>query len=430
MPLLDSLATRALDFHASAQPVDGSTNRFAVKLLGSRAPLDVTEIGRRIDVQNHLIDLEVVAKNVRFAGTAIDDLTVLGGMPIAEATSALTSLTPLTQGPLSPPGVPGLLGRLRGTIPIPVEVIDQLSGGVPNVDARLRITDERGQAVSTASWTVGSRTISGSAVSIPRDLLTDAALSGTTSIARVQLPVQFVELTLDALPITRYQIQASVRLSIGETSTGWIDVPPDPIPLSIPALAIPTVAVFCTANNFSGRKLIMVPTSSPLTEPGELRNVIEALQGVLNDLSETLSFLGLFVSSIRDIHTALLPGGGQAAPAFVKADGIANLQTTVLVERGLWDFNAGDHFNSVLLIGPENRTLEMFNNPDYKDREGQLDLVLDRSLIALIRRLDSASPTSVPSGAARVRRRPTDPTTTDSDSVDSFANEISSVSFQ
>ncbi len=374
--------------------------RVGVKVVPPASDLQVT------DVIDGLIDISFLTKNIRFKDATVEsalsaaslDPQVLGGMPIP--------------GLASIDGVPAMLGRLTGSVPIPADLPVRVE-----VKWSVRDSDPAHTDISSQE---------GTAFLAPDGF-------GSPEVSFV-FPPQVVELTSTlAPPAVQRFIRASVRLTSGGTSTPFIDLPD--VPVLIPALPIPTVLALFLHTNFEPRQsdddgatLIVVPSNSPLRTVQQLQPVLNTLESAVSSLSSFAGFAS-FLLGIRDLAAAL---PAQPHVQFRATDSIGNLNDITLIQRGLFenDTEAEDELSSLIFIGPAGKRVQCFNARDFDDGEGQIDITIGRQsdgnigeqLFAIVRSLHSSSPTSEPTGGEIVRVKA-------STQDDRFGDELSSLRF-
>jgi hypothetical protein len=420
---LDTALTALAQGFQIGLDASGAANRsFAAKLippigaLDDKGLLQVVDLVTATEVVNAPIDLSLITKNVRFLNTDITNPQILGGLPINDLLAI--NVGNVTTGATNPPGVPGLVGMLTGTLPLPIDVTHPETFQV-RADVRWRIA-EGSHTVSDVSWTVGGTSpLSGTGGDIqppsgrgldPVDLLFDLA---------------FTELVGGAAPIVHRTLHASLQLAAGPVSSGWIDLPP--VPLDLPAIPVPTLVVYCQNKDFQSNKLVVVPANSPLDE-STIEGALTELRDVLTPLRATSSFLGIFLDEFDTVANLIRSGNLH----FRKTNEIANLNDIDLESGWINDTEAEDELSSLVFVGPPGRRIENFNDRDFSTSEGQMDVTLRHELIALLRDTHSTSPASEPPGCVTV---PFAPHGSHWDGVDpwsditSFGDQLSSMRF-
>ena len=400
---LDSSGAANRQFVASLLPPPGSTDDGGL--------VTVTDLVTSIQITPAPVDLGWRTKDVRFQNTDIADTAILGGLPINDLLAL--NVGSVTTGATSPPGVPGLIGALAGTIPLPIEVTAPTTFPV-TVDVRWRVRDARGQVVAEVAWSLaGTPPVSGTGGDIAPPL--GRAMDALTLV----FDPFFAELVGGAPPVVQRRLEAAVRLQAAGVTTGWIDLPP--VDLPVPAILVPTIAAFFQDTNFQSHTLVVVPASSPLDQ-----DTVEAAVGTLRDtlapLAATFSFLGFFLGA-ADTVAGLLASG---SITFRKADQIANL-SDIDIGGGIFD-TAEDELSSVIVVGPPHRRVEGFNGRDFGTSEGQIDFTVGIELIVEVPNLHSASPPSDPVGHVSVPFPPAGSRFLFHD-ITSFGDELSSLRF-
>lgn len=420
---LDTALTALAQGFQIGLDTSGAANRtFVAKLvppvgaLDDKGLLQVIDLVTETEVVNAPIELSLITKNVRFLNTDITSSQIVGGLPINDLLAI--NVGNVTTGATNPPGVPGLVGMLTGTLPLPIDVTHPETFQV-RADVRWRVA-EGSHTVSDVSWTVGGAApVSGTGGDIlppsgrgldPLDLVFDLA---------------FTELVGGEAPLVHRTLHAAVQLTAGPVSSGWIDLPP--VPLDLPAIPVPTLVIYCQDKNLRSNKLVVVPASSPLDE-GTIETALTELRDVLTPLRATSSFLGLFLDEFDTVADLIRSGNLH----FRKTNEIANLNDIDLESGFFNDTEAEDELSSLVFVGPPGRRIENFNDRDFSTSQGQMDVTLRRELIAVLRDTHSASPVSEPAGCVTV---PFAPHGSHWDGIDpwsditSFGDQLSSMRF-
>lgn len=400
---LDSSGAAGGLFVASLLPPAGSTDDTGL--------VTVTDLVTSIQITPAPVDLGWRTKDVRFQNTDITDAAILGGLPINDLLAL--NVGSVTTGATSPPGVPGLIGALAGTIPLPIEVTAPATFPV-TVDVRWRVRDANGQTVAEVSWSLaGTPAVSGTGGDIAPPF--GRAMDALT----LAFDLFFAELVSGALPVVHRGLEASVRLQAAGVTTGWIDLPP--VDLAVPAILVPTIALFFQDTNFQSHTLVVVPASSPLDQ-NTVENAVGTLRDTLAPLQATFSFLGAFLGAADTVANLLNSG----SITFRKADQIANL-SDIDIGGGIFD-TAEDELSSVILVGPPHRRVQGFNGRDFGTSEGEIDFTVGIELIVQVANLHSASPASDPPGHVNVPFPPGGSRFLFHD-ITTFGDELSSLRF-
>ena len=340
------------------------------------ATVQVTEV-RMVDV-----DFELMAKGFIFATPDLDDATTTGTLPIHDLTSDPAVVTP---------GVPGLLGRLRGKMPVavPVDV-------APRLEVEWKVTDERG-----------------------RDLIAKGDAVATAGIAGTSQSVLFlpevIELVNDDDPgMTPRMVSATVTMFAGSTNVGTRTL--GPVTIQVRRLAMPTILAMFLHRNYTGYILIVLPEDTWISTLGWLTGKIQELHLVLLPFA-TNPRLGYVVEALALLHAALL---AEDHVQFRKTNEIANLNDITLAGGFFDDTEAEDEISSLLLIGPPKRAVDLFNDRSFGVFEGVFTLKTQEQLVAGVRDLHTDFPSVEPAGASLLRRGAPD---------DDFGDELSSLRF-
>ncbi|HKX84848.1 MAG TPA: hypothetical protein VJL58_11550 [Pyrinomonadaceae bacterium] len=349
---------------------------------------DVSQV-RTTEIQMVPLDLDFIGKGVIFPNANPADPTTTGPLPIQNLLTVPPSITP---------GVQGLLGKIKGNLPvaIPTDVL-------PRLDVTWQITDTAGNDMVA----------SGDA--IPSNGLNDVVLTA------LFLP-EFVELTsgLGALGTSTRRVSATVTLTAGATVVGPRTI--GPVDIIVPKLPIPTVLAMFVHKPYHGPTLIMVPADSAIPDLGGLAGQIQALQSALNPI-RTIARLAALITGLDAITTLL---NNEPHISFRKTDSISNLNDITLVQRSWYenDTEAEDELSSLFMIGPAGRAAEFFNDRGHDDGEGKFTFTVGPPLFAGIRDLHRDNPASEPLGNEIVVNHGPDGWW-----VDTFGDELSSVRF-
>jgi hypothetical protein len=427
MALEAVLTTLAQGFRVNLDSSGSAARRFVAQLApppGSEKGIQVTDLVTSTQIQNAPVDVLWRTKDVRFLNTDILNTDINGGMPVGALFPLLNPITgataqnagTVTEGPAAPPGVPGLIGALTGTIPLPIEVTTPTTFPV-TVDVRWRIRDENGHVVADVTWSLGGMPpVSGTGGDIAPP--PGRALDALTLVFNLV----FTELTGSVSPTLRRSLVASIRLEASGISTGWIDLPQ--IDLEVPAIPVPVLAIFGQDPDFRSNKLVVVPASSPL-DRNTVATAVDTLRGTLDPLRATFSFLGVFLDSAALIADLL----GEGNVTFRKSDQISNLNDIDLESGWFDDTEAEDELSSLLLLGPPRRSIECFNARGFDTDEGEMVLFAGIELIAKVANLDSASPASEPPGRVAVPVTPAGTRWPFWSDITTFSDEFSSIRF-
>jgi hypothetical protein len=226
---------------------------------------------------------------------------------------------------------------------------------------------------------------------------TDTAANLAKSLqATVLVLPDFVELVRDAtaLPIKTRYVTASVTLSVGKGGPRErIKLPLLRYPITVPAIPIPTLAVFFAKRNLgvdvngelqSGDQfaLIVVPQNSPIGDLPALRAILETLSELMRTVDNIKTLAGLAgnvlpaLSQLTESANTLTGAlnahviGSNVGIAFVAADRIPNLNDVDTIKRGIFhnDIEAEDTISSLVLLGPPGRRLRCFQDRGYTGR--------------------------------------------------------------
>lgn len=294
------------------------------------------------------INLLWLTKDVRFGdfqpvqAPIEQNLDLIGGMPITVVTGTIS-------------GVQGILGQVSGSIPIPLQIPVSV----------------------TITWSIQDTPQSadlkpqGTALTLGQDFLAPDGLKAPEISLVFNAPV--VELTANmVLPIKSLYVHAQVVLSAQGITTPPIDLPE--VPLTIPALAIPTVAAFFDDPNYNAHSVfVMVPANSPLKSVNDLNALLTPLQNQVSALSQFANFANFFLG-IQLLSTAL---AAQPHVQFRSEDAERDLENIVWVPGSTFgtDYDADDAFSSLIFMAAPTAAMPIIqlsneDNLDFGDEGG------------------------------------------------------------
>lgn len=285
-------------------------------------------------------------------------LDLLGGMPIVTLTGTIA-------------GVQGLLGQISGTIPIPLQV--PVSVTITwSVQDTPQGTDLKPQ---------------GNALTLGNDFLAPDGLKAPEITLAFNAPV--VELTTNmVLPLKSLYVHAQVVLSAQGVTTPPIDLPE--VPLTIPALAIPTVAAYFDDANYNAHSVfVMVPASSPLRSLQDLNALLNPLQNQVSALSQFANFAN-FLLGIQLLSAAL---AAQPHVQFRAEDAERELENIVWVPGSTFgtDYDADDAFSSLIFLAAPSAVtpiLQLSNKDRLKfSEEGGFEVHVGSDMYAALSQL-------------------------------------------
>jgi hypothetical protein len=367
--VLDGLST---NLAGSGQPRPGEM--ITAQLTPPVDNLDIT------DVLTGDLDLTFVAKEVLFSdpdpepSLATGDLatSITGGQRPVTATGGLVNIS----------GIPGLLGQVTGSLPLP------MSANVPvRVIVSWEVLDEGGRPLPPAEYNA------------------PAGLGAPT--LRIAFAPAVTELSTSGPPAPTIRIlRATVSLSANGVTVGPRTLPDLRVP--VPALPIPTVLAMFVHTNFEARQndddgalLLVVPSASPLRSLGQLQPALNSLQSVLGNLSSFGSFAALLLG-LNDLVSAI-NATKSTNIQFRAADEIRNLNDITLIQNDWFtnDIEAEDELSSLILIGRSGREVRCSNARNHGAGEGQFRVRTGNEMVATIRNLHTANPSAAPGSVTR-----------------------------
>lgn len=362
--------------------------------------------------------LESLAKSVDLRIEALNVPSSPGQPQDFQIRPASLSISPIPQVTIPPP-IP--LGGL-----IPTEA--SLSTAIPvEVSVDWGIEDVGGNSVDLSEAVFCSR-------GGPTSSNLDRSLQATVMV----LP-DFVELVRDPTEVpakTRY-VTASVTLKVDlaqnpqEPRFVEAKVPVLRHPITVPAIPIPTVAIFFakpTLGVVPGSDppelqggdqyaLIVVPHDSPIGGITALRTVFDKLLkigGTLNKVVGLAELGGLaptgVLPALNELGVGLAPIdgllgalnvhqilGGRVGVAFVTADQIPNLNSIETIRNAnYWGFNdveAEDTISSFVLLGPPGRQLRCFQHRNFEG--AHLTVTTGPACLAIVNEMVNVPPQNV-----------------------------------
>jgi hypothetical protein len=297
---------------------------------------------------NGEIDVLWLTKNIRFGdfqpvpAPLESNLDIIGGIPITSVTGTIT-------------GVPGILGQITGSIPIPIQVPVSLTI-VWSVQSAPQGADLKPQ---------------GNSLTLGVDFLApDGLKAPEISLIFNAQPVELTATTV--LATTTLYVHAQVVLSAQGITTLPIDLPE--IPITVPALAIPTVAAFFDDPNFNAHSVfVMVPANSPVKSINDLNPLLSSLQNQVSGLTQFVNFANFFLG-IQLLSTAI---AAQPHVQFRSEDAEKSLENIVWVPGSTFgtDYDADDAFSSLIFMAAPNAAtpfIQLSNeeNLDFSDEGG------------------------------------------------------------
>jgi hypothetical protein len=323
------------------------------------------------------IDLTLVAKNVRFTKVDLADPDLLGGAPfirpVGATADALSAAELPVTGDDAVQGVPGLIGKLQGTIPLPINVPVELK------QVEWSVLDDAGTALSPGV-----------------DYLAPTGLT-SLDVSFTFPPPDVVELALgqQLSPVTRF-IRATVTLATGPDPADEKTVDLPDVPIAVFPLQVPTVlALFRNRHfaavgpgplNLKGFVLLVVPSNAQLTTLEGLISGLGAVQTaaqLLALLSAPAALPDLKLAGLPPVIAELTNAIAEHSPGSIKiraADQLPDLSDIRMFSGGP---TADCRISSLIFIGPPNRAVNCFTRANFKRRE--LDVICRDELAAVIR---------------------------------------------
>jgi hypothetical protein len=377
----------------------------------------ITNVEVPINVDLAFLGKWVRGTNADFPGDPKDE-DAIGGMPVVEqilTTGGLSTTLPgvgqmySETGSGTTPGVPEVLGRVKGAVSHTVEQLSEVLERRPvTVAVRLRVLDESTSGASvpaTATFRAGP---TGGFQAVPDPL--DLPAAGAPADVTLRFPAAFTELTTAVPDFRTIRVRISVKLTLtpptgpAVTNPNFVDLPP--LTLIVPTIPVPTILVLCEHRDFGGRRLVLVPSNSAI--------------GTVNGPT-----IGTALALTNSALAAMSPGVGlvsflaaaPGSPAFAAASALMSLasssgQTIIAAHSSVNDLSAaefvfdpgglfgigrftGDNMvSSVIAIGRTGTVFDMFQDTNLVERITRFQITIDGSLVCAIRKLDTTTPGS------------------------------------
>lgn len=376
------------------------------------------------------IDLTLVGKWVRSGNSDLptDPATEdpIGGMPIVEQVVVSNTLSGLLETLPPPalmssdeekeavPGVPEVLGRIKGTVTQTVEKVTEVVESRPlTLAVRWRVLDESTPGVSSPASDVRYRT----APDRPWQGLPDALelpeggkpAPGTPKSLSLQFPALLSELKSGTPDVRTFKVQTSIKLSLtppnqSAVTTSWIDLPS--VPIVIPTIPVPTILVLCEHREFAGRKVVLVPSNSLLAEataPGGIGigDALNLTNSALESLASSNYLIGFLASppgtgaaTAANVLKSLAASPGQTIIAAHSRVDDLSAQEFVFAEGtfGFGRFTGDNMASSIICIGRPGTVFDFFQDPNLNEAITRMQVTLDGRLGCAIKKLDRINP--------------------------------------
>lgn len=238
----------------------------------------------------------------------------------------------------------------------------------------------------------------------------------------------FVELRAGIeLPAKTRYVTASVTLQDArDRGDGGTTVELVRHPVTVPAVPVPTVALFFAKPNLGmvdGRLqdgdqfvLVFVPDDSPIASLSALRFAFDKLRevsrtaAVLSELAgtagvglKTLTGLGDAVDAVLGALNAHALVGGRVGMAYVTKDAVPNLnEVDMILGPHIWnnDVEAEDTISSLALVAPPGRRLRCFQHRNF--RGWQMSVTAGPSCVTIVSELSDPPVVDPPDHVSRV----------------------------
>lgn len=376
----------------NATAVAQSTGQVVAASVGPKpGNVDIAEI------LTGTLDFTWLTKNVSFKNANLE--------PSLESADLQSKVTQISV----PVTVPGVLGQLKGTVPLLNQV---------NVPVALKVEwtvlDENKEPLAANEFAV----LSGQS-------LAGSKVNGTDVVVAFRPAV--VEMTKqNPVPAPKQRfLKPKVTLTALDTTITAPDEHFPAIPVLVPAIGIPRLLAAFRHVDFQpthggedGFVLLFAPANSPLQSVDHLKSTLAAVQEAVTA-----------VKAFGDL-AAILPGisaltsGVTASPyfVFVAADEIRNLNDITAIQRAWYenDIELEDEISSMVLIGEAGKVLDVYcetydeGADEHDDENGHFTLKVGANNFTVVHNLHSKDPNEHPDGNLNVLVPPqhtaTDPT--------------------
>jgi hypothetical protein len=361
------------------------------------------EVLRYTDVVPQQVSLNFIAKQVVFSDRNFNDPGFVTDPDIAKVLPLfnLASVPPA----LDNSGVPGLVGRLSGELPValPVEAW-------PRLEITWRVRDDAGVDLVEGTH-----------------FLAPGGMSNPT-LDVTFLPA-FARFDGAVPPPAGRRISASVTLSAGPTASWSGEI--GPVRVVVPTIPFPKVLALTVDPDFQGPALVAVPDSSAINGIDHIRTLLQPVRDVITTLT-TVAALADMLMGINTLEAVL----NATNIVFVKANPLNNLNDITLVARPWYENNteAEDELSAFVYISPPpppgstENSVEMFNARDLGTSEGKITVTTGSAFVAMCRDLHSATPAVVPGSAVLTVNDPPNGWRWFGN-ITTFGDEISSIRF-
>lgn len=360
------------------------------------SPINFTEFVDK-DLSLDFIAKQVMFTNKNFAAPGwIDDKNIAKILPFFTLTPPIAA---------DPSGVPGLVGKLTGKLPVPVP-----STAAPTIAVQWVVTDDANNVLAQGT-----------------DFLAPNGLANPTlDITFLPEFARFEGVTPAA---TGRKITAKVTLSAGVDSAQR-DI--GPIRILIPVIPFPKVLALTLHTNFQGAALIMVPGVSAINNIDHIRALLQPVRNVISTLTSVARFAEMLIGI--DTLSGILDATNIE---FRKANSVGNLNNITLIQRPWYenDTEAEDELSAFVYISPPppgrvptDNQVEMCNARSLGTSEGKFTVNTGISFVAICPSLHSGTPAVSPSNAVRtVNNAPAG--WRPFHNITSFGDELSSINF-
>jgi hypothetical protein len=325
------------------------------------------------DIVLENLSLDFIAKQVVFTNKDftqpgfVDDPAITKILPLFNLAAVPPSL--------DPSGVPGLIGKLKGQLPVPVPTTE-----VPGISVTWEIQDGNGNTLSEGT-----------------DFLAPGGLTNV-NLDIAFLPA-FTGFDGTIPPPSERNIIAHVVLTAGTASFSR-DV--GPVKVLIPTIPFPKVLALTLHTNFLGAALIMVPDVSAIQDINHIKSLLQPVRNAISTLTSIARFAEMLLGI--DTLVGILESTNKA---FSKDNPVNNLNDIDLITRPWYqnDTEAEDELSAFVYISPPpsprgtDNQVEMCNARSLGTSEGKFTVSTGLSFVALCGNLHTSTPSVIPTNA-------------------------------
>jgi hypothetical protein len=350
-----------------------------------------------IDTVNAAFDLTWITKDVGFKD-ALPESSLDRGILTDKIKGGIVPIS-------LPSSVQGLIGQLKGSIPL----LNKLKVPV-SLSVTWEVLNEKKEVLDASEFAV----LSGE----PGDKSTVKGLN-----VLIAFKPEVVEISKSApLPVKTRYLQPVITLTAlnmvakdekGDLASPSYSTPLPAIPMTIPAIGIPRLLAAFRHTEFRSKSgdepgfvLLFAPADSPLQSVTHLK---ETLSTVQQTVAAVKAFPGL-AAILPGIDTLLQAVAASPYFVFVAANEIPDLNSITAIERVWYENNIEleEEISSMILIGQPSKILDVWCETDFNNENGQFTLEVGPSSFTIVPNLHSDDPNEYPERMLTVIVKPKD----------------------